>query len=488
MAYKWRVLIAVCFGSYLATMDFSVVNVALPTLGEQFDKSADVVVWVVLTASLVVTGLTLTAGRAGDIYGRKRIYVAGWVIFTIALLFAGFAQNIEQLLATRFVQAIGLSMAMANGNAIVTEAFPSNERGRALGLTGSVVGAGLMSGPVFGGFVLDAFDWQAIFLARVPLAIIVIIMAVVVIQESEGATGKQRRMDIPGALAMFVALSATLLAVNRGQSLGWTSPAILGLFALGATSFVIFIRIQQRSPAPVISLALFKVRSFAVGVGSLVLNFLGQAAAIFLMPFYLIVVRDFSTAKTGLIIAAIPAMMLLLSWGSGVIADRRGFRHQTTLGLAIVSLGLFSLATLQADTSTIMIMARLAVIGVGSAIFSAPNASEVLGSVPRSMLGTASASVATARNVGNATGVALASAILVSVATSAAGTTGVGTRDLPAEALLDGIQWAFFVAAAVSTLAIAASFFGRQGARVEAGKTEERQPAAGRVAEEPTDG
>lgn len=488
MAYKWRVLIAICFGSYLATMDFSVVNVALPTLSEEFDKSADIVVWTVLTASLVVTGLTLTAGRAGDIYGRKRVYVAGWVIFTVALLFAGLAQNIEQLLVTRFVQAVGLSMAMANGNAIVTEAFPDNERGRALGLTGSVVGAGLMSGPVFGGFVLGVFDWQAIFLARVPLSIIAIVMAVVVIKESEGATGVQRRMDIPGALAMFFALSAMLLAVNRGQTLGWTSPAILGLFAFGVAAFALFLRIQQRSPAPVISLALFKVRSFAVGVGSLVLNFLGQASAIFLLPFYLIVVRDFSTAKTGLIIATIPAMMLMLSWVSGMISDRRGFRHQTTLGVAIVSLGLFSLSTLEADTPTLMIMARLAVIGIGSAIFMSPNASDVLGSVPRSMLGTASASVATARNVGNATGVALASAILVSVATSAAGTSGVGTRELPPEALLEGIQWAFRIAAAVSTLAIVASFFGRQGVRADASGQEERRPATMHVAEEPTDG
>jgi EmrB/QacA subfamily drug resistance transporter len=488
MAYKWRVLIAIAFGSYLATMDFSVVNVALPSLSEEFDKSANVVVWAVLAASLVVTGLTLTAGRAGDIYGRRKIYVSGWVIFTIALLFAGFAQNIEQLLATRVVQAVGLSMAMANGNAIVTEAFPDHERGRALGLTGSVVGAGLMSGPVFGGFILGAFDWQAIFLLRVPFSIIAIVMALAFVRESEGAVGEQRRMDISGALAMFVALSSTLLAVNRGQTLGWSSPVILGLFAIGAVTFALFLRIQQRSPAPVISLALFKVRSFAVGVGSLVLNFLGQASAIFLMPFYLIVVRDFSTAKTGLVIASIPAMMLMLSWFSGMISDRRGFRHQTTLGVAIVSIGLFSLSTLESDTATVMIVARLAIIGIGSAIFMSPNSSDVLGSVPRTMLGTASASVATARNVGNATGVALASAILVSVAASTAGTTGVGTRELPPEALLDGIQWAFRIAAAVSTLAIVASFFGRQGEPSDAYRPEEQRPATMHVAEEPTDG
>jgi len=150
MAYKWRCLIAVCFGTFMATMDFSIVNVALPTLSREFDRSPDTVVWATLISSLVVTGITLTAGRVGDLYGRKRVYITGWMIFTVGMAIAGFAQTIEQLIAFRFFQAIGVSLAMANGNAIVTDAFPPEERGQALGTTGSVVGAGLMSGPIIG--------------------------------------------------------------------------------------------------------------------------------------------------------------------------------------------------------------------------------------------------------------------------------------------------------------------------------------------------
>lgn len=221
MAYKWRCLIAVAFGTFMATMDFSIVNVALPTLSREFDRSPDTVVWATLISSLVVTGLTLTAGRVGDLYGRKRVYITGWVIFTIGMAVASFAQTIEQLVAYRFLQAIGVSLAMANGNAIVTEAFPPEERGQALGTTGSVVGAGLMSGPIIGGLLLGLFGWQSIFYLRVPIGIIAMTLAFLFIRPSEPLpAGVSRKLDIPGAVALFAALSSALLAVNRGQSWG----------------------------------------------------------------------------------------------------------------------------------------------------------------------------------------------------------------------------------------------------------------------------
>lgn len=461
-SYKWQALFAVCFGTYMATMDFSIVNVALPTLADEFDRRPDTVVWATLSASLVVTGLTLTAGRTGDLYGRKRIYIAGWVIFTIGMALAGLAQDIGQLIALRIFQSVGMALAIANGNAIVTDAFPDNERGRAIGMVGSVVGAGLMSGPIFGGLILGVLGWQAIFYLRVPIGLAAMLMAFFFIRDSGGEASDQRRLDIPGAIAIFLALGSTLLAVNRGQIWGWTSPAILGLLFVGAASFIAFVRIESRAPAPVVSLALFKVRAFAVGVLSLVTNFLGQSAAIFLMPFYLISVLGYGTARTGLVIATIPAMMLLLSSYSGYLADRFAFRHQTTIGLAIVVVGLLSLATLRIDEPMGLIMARLAIVGIGSSIFMSPNSSGILGSVPRSKLGVASASVATARNIGNAAGLALTSAVLVGVASSSAGVSGVDARDLPPGALLDGVRTAFFVAACASSLAVVASFIGHR--------------------------
>src|SRR5688572_6318641 len=261
MPYKWRALLAVAFGTYMATMDFSIVNVALPTLSREFDQPADVVVWATLASSLAVTGLTLTAGRAGDLFGRKRVYITGWVIFTIGMAIASLAQSIEQLIALRLFQAVGVSLALANGNAIVTSAFPDNERGKALGITGGVVGAGLMSGPILGGFILHFFDWPALFYLRVPIGLIAMTMAFLLIRETDRAPAGARRFDIPGAIAIFFSLSSALLAVNRGRELGWSSPAVLGLFAISAVALFFVVRIESRVESPVLSLDLFKARS-----------------------------------------------------------------------------------------------------------------------------------------------------------------------------------------------------------------------------------
>jgi len=467
MDYKWRCLIAVCFGSYMATMDFSMVNVALPTLSREFDQPPDTVVWAALTSSLVVTGLTLTAGRIGDLFGRKRIYLLGWTVFTIGLLAGGFTNSIGQLIGTRIVQAVGVSMAIANANALVTHAFPDEERGRALGMTGAVVGAGLASGPIFGGLILGAADWHWIFFARVPIGLVALTMGYLLIHETPGAAKGERKIDVPGALAIFFTLSTTLAAVNRGSSLGWTSLPVLGGFAIGIGALAAFLLIESRSVAPVVSLALFKMRTFSVSVAALVLNFAGQSAVTFLMPFYLINVRGYSTGQSGAVLATVPAMMLLLSPFSGSFADRHQLKHQTTLGSGLVTVGLLLLATIDASTPVPLIVLRLALIGIGTSIFASPNSSQIMGSVPRAMLGTASASVATSRNIGNATGLAIASAVLVAVASHVSGISGVRADRMPAEALLDGVRVSFLVAAAVSSLSVVAQVvFPRSAARL----------------------
>ena len=452
---RWRTLIAVCFGTYAATMDFSIVNVALPTFSREFDRSPDTVVWAVLGSSLVVTGLTLTAGRAGDLYGRKRIYLAGWVILTVGMAGASFSQSIEQVIAWRLFQAVGVSLAIANANAIITAAFPDHERGRALGTAQSVVGAGLMSGPIIGGFILGILDWRAIFYARVPVGLLAITMGVLEIREAVSERPADRKMDLLGALLLFATIAGGLTAINRGQSWGWTSPVILGLGVASLVTFVAFLWVETRTASPVIALALFRVRSFAASLSSLMLNFVGQASVIFLMPFYLLEVRDYSAVETGLVLAMVPLMLALLAPISGLLYDRSGWPHQATVGVVLVSLGLASLATIEADTPIVLVLARLGLVGLGSALFNPANTSMIMGSVPRSSLGTASAAVATFRNFGNSAGLAVASAVLVAVAGGAA---GVSASDLPEADLLRGIRAAFLAAALLSVFAIFASF------------------------------
>ncbi|MCA9851045.1 MAG: MFS transporter, partial [Dehalococcoidia bacterium] len=261
------------FGTFMATMDFSIVNVALPSFSDEFDRSPDTVVWATLGSSLVVTGLTLTAGRAGDLYGRKRVYLAGWAILTLALTAASFAQSLEQVIALRLVQAVGVSLAIANANAIVTDAFPDSERGRALGTITSIVGAGLMSGPILGGFILEIADWRAIFYARIPVGILAIVMGILEIHEEPREREASRKLDLPGAVLLFTALTSMLVSVNRGQSWGWTSPVIIGLAVGGVALLVVFLRVEARVASPILSLTLFRMRTFASSIASLMLNF-----------------------------------------------------------------------------------------------------------------------------------------------------------------------------------------------------------------------
>ncbi|MGD9890653.1 MAG: MFS transporter [Dehalococcoidia bacterium] len=485
MQTKWRVLVAIAFGTYVATMDFSIVNIALPTLSREFDASPDTVIWATLIFSLTATSLTLTAGRVGDLFGRRRVYLTGWIIFTIGMAGVGFTQSIGQLITLRAVQAIGMSMVVANGTAIVVDAFPASERGRALGGTNAAVGAGLMSGPILGGVILSLLDWRAIFYLRVPLGIAVFLMVLLVVRErSSIAAG--RRMDIAGALTLFGALGGTILAMNRGVAWGWTSPAILGLFAIGVISLVAFIRIEGRSPGPIISLALFRIRTFSLSALSLMLNFVGQSAVTFLMPFYLIQVLDYSTAHAGLVIVTIPVLMLALAPLSGYVADRFGFRYQQALGSALVTLGLLSLTTLAADTPMAAIMARMALIGLGSAIFQSPNSSAIMGSVPPQQLGTASASVATSRNIGNATGLALMGTIVVAVASSHLGSSAVSTDQIPSDVLLDGIRAGFLAGGAISVLAVVAAALPTGQPRMESNDAAHAAPAIQQSAS-PTD-
>ena len=461
MQYKWQVLITVGVGTYLMTMDSSIVNIALPTFARVFHTSPNTALWVSLAFILTTTGLTLTLGRLGDLFGRKRMYVAGFAIFTAGLALAGLAQDLAQLIAVRIFQGCGSAMVLANGTAIITAAFPSHERGRAIGTNSAVVGAGLMSGPVIGGFLLESLDWRALFYVRIPLGLAALLAGWWVVRETGPAHAGERRLDIPGALTLVVALSGFLLAVNRGQAWGWISPAILGLFAVAAATLAAFVLIEARSPSPIVSFTLFRDRLLAASLLSQVLNFVAQSAVSLLMPFYLIRVLGYSPARAGLVLISVPLLMLVLSPFAGALSDRVGSRLLATAGVVLVSLGLLLLATLGRHSSAVLVMARLMLVGAGSALFGPPNNSTIMGRVPPSMLGTGAATIATGRNVGNAAGLAMAGAVFTAVAAAHAGVSAGAARadTLPPDAVLAGVRAAFAVSTVISFTAVTASFF-----------------------------
>jgi EmrB/QacA subfamily drug resistance transporter len=369
--------------------------------------------WVSVAYLLVSVGLMLTLGRIGDTFGRKRVYILGFTVFTLGLVLCSLSQSIVQLILARVVQAIGSAMIVAISTAIVTAAFPNEERGKALGILGGVVSSGLLSGPVLGGLILDALDWRAIFYIRVPVGIIGIIMAFILLKEQKD-TETGLKFDLGGAATLFGGLSCLLLFFNFGGRLGFTSPLAIILVVSTVALLALFIVFERRALQPIVDLNLFRNRLFAAGNISLIIMFVAISANTFLMPFFLIDGLGHSASRTGLIFATISFTALIIGPVSGWLSDKVGSRILCTVGIALICSALFLLSRLSIESSEVDVIIRLVIQGVGSGMFSSPNNSSIMGSVPREKLSTGSAMIGTVRQIGMSCGIAIAGTIFTS--------------------------------------------------------------------------
>ncbi|MDD4876974.1 MAG: MFS transporter [Dehalococcoidales bacterium] len=410
MAYKWIVVMVVATGTIMTTMDVGIIRIALPHLSDVFQVDPNTILWLTLVYLLIGTGLMLSFGQIGDTFGRKKLYTAGLIIFSVGLGLSALAQNFTQLMIFRVFQSVGAAMILANGNAIITASFPAEERGKALGVIGAVVGTGLLAGPALGGILIDIFDWRAIFYLRLPIGIIGAIMAWILIKETP-VPKNSIKFDFIGAVTIFITMACLLLFVNQGQSLGWTSPFVIILGLVCVISFIIFIFVEKRVSRPVVDLTLFRIRLLRVASASHIINFIGSASSNFLLPFFLIQGLNLSSSKSGLILVTIPAVFIIIAPLAGRLSDKIGTRFLCTFGLTLTSFGVFLLMGMGDDVSTINIIWRLFILGIGMALFDSPNSSAIMGSVPLERLGTASAMVATLRQVGMSVGTAVAGTI-----------------------------------------------------------------------------
>lgn len=400
----------VATGTFMAPLDSSIVNIALPTIAGYFNASIVMIQWVVLSYLLTIGTLLLTFGRLGDLYGHKRIYVIGIAVFTVGSALCSLSWSIWALIGFRVAQALGAGMMMAIGAAIVTDVFPPQNRGKALGFVASSVSAGLLLGPALGGIITGFLKWQWIFYINIPIGILVFVVAFSVLKESR--PDSRSRFDGVGAFLAFVALMSILAALNRGTDWGWLSPLTLTAIISGLTAAVVFIFVESRVSHPMMDLDLFKNRIFLTGNFSSMVSYVAINTMVFIMPFYLIQGMGMGPAKAGLIMAALPALNVIIGPLSGSISDKIGTRLPAVVGMILMSVGLFGLRTLSLSDSALTIMARLMLIGIGSGIFQTPNNSAVMGSVPKRQLGIAAGTISTMRNVGMMLGVAMSGTVL----------------------------------------------------------------------------
>lgn len=437
---RWLVLVTVGIGTFMSALDGSVVNTLLPVLSDALDTSIPGIEWVTTIYLLVISGLLLSVGRAGDLFGHKRLFLAGFTLFVIGSALCGLANSAHMLVALRVIQALGAAMLMATSPALLTQSFPASQRGRALGAQGTFTYLGLTVGPSLGGWLAQTFGWRSVFYINVPVGLAAIALAVYSIADDHVAEAEER-FDFPGATVFTAGLVALMVALNQGHAWGWASPLTLGVLAGALVLLIVFVRLEQVRPAPMLDLSLFRSRTFSASATSALLNYACVYAVTFVLPFLLIQGRGLGTARAGLVLTAQPIVMAIVAPISGTLSDRIGSRGLATAGMVLLAAGLAALGALVARGALAELTAALALVGLGVGIFVSPNNSALMGAAPRNRQGIASGVLATSRNVGMVLGVGFAGAIFTTVATHASS---------PASGLVAGIRASLLAAAGVA--------------------------------------
>jgi EmrB/QacA subfamily drug resistance transporter len=419
MAKKWWILTAVACGSFMATLDSSIVNIALPTLTVQLSASLTQVKWVVIIYLLTITCFLLPFGRISDQFGRKRIFQTGFWVFTLGSILCSFAPSLSWLVAARMVQGLGAAMLMANGPAIITANFPSNERGGALGTLSMVVSAGLISGPSLGGILITAWGWKSIFLVNVPIGFVGIYLVQYFLKEDLGPLAKPR-FDWLGAILQCTLLISIIVLFDPpaislfGSASHPISRVPLIFFTLGIGA--IFVKVESKVPGPLLDLSLLKIRTFWTGNLATLLTFISFSTVTVLMPFFLEQIMAYPTHLAGAYMTSIPLTLLVVAPISGRLSDRLGSRGLSAAGSLVGALTLLTMAGifglgLNSGSSHGMIIFTLCAVGLSIGLFQSPNNNAIMGSVPLSKLGVASALLATVRNLGLVVGTGIATGV-----------------------------------------------------------------------------
>jgi len=385
MDYKWVALSVTTVGSFMSSLDSTIVVVGLPTILEKLHASIVHGVWIITGYTLMTTILLVVLGRLADLYGRVKLYNLGFAIFTIGSLLCAISSNGEQLIIFRFLQGSGAALLMANSVAIISDAFPPGELGMGLGTSMMAVNLGAIVGYSLGGVMIQYFGWQSIFLINVPIGIFGTIWGYLKLKEvSVRPVGE--KFDYAGSILYCVGLTIILLALTIGNP---TSYRNIGILIAGLAIFVSVIFVELRQKHPTLDLQLFKIRLFAAGNLAGFLNSLAFNCGPFLRSLYLQLILGYSAVKTGVILIPMEVVVFILSPIAGRIADKHGSRVLSSVGLALNAAALIWFSTLTATSSYMAVLVSLLLFGFGRALFIAPNTSSVMGSVPHDKHGVA---------------------------------------------------------------------------------------------------
>jgi EmrB/QacA subfamily drug resistance transporter len=409
---KWWVLVAMVFGLFMPVLDNLVVNVALPTIQEKLGTGVSGLQWIVDAYTLTFASFMLTGGALGDIYGRKRFFMAGLFVFTLGSLLGGLSQTTGQLVGFRAIQGLGAAMLLPGSLSIITATFSGKERGAAIGIWAAVSGLAIAIGPVVGGFLVEHVSWQSIFFVNVPVGLLGLTLTYFIVRESKDPS-TTRRLDPPGLVTGTAGLFFLVYALIEGNAKGWTDSLILGAFALSAVLLAVFFYVESHRESPMLPLRFFKIPTFAAANVVAAAVFFAMFGSVFFLSLYLQNVRGYSPVGAGLRLFAFSAVILFIAPISGRLSDRYGSRWFMTVGPLLAATGLGLLLRTQVDSSYItVLLPAFIVLAAGMAMTMTPMTAAVMGSVETRHAGVASAATNTSREIGGVFGIALLGAVV----------------------------------------------------------------------------
>jgi EmrB/QacA subfamily drug resistance transporter len=407
--YKWWALSCTSLGMLLATINSGTLIIALPDLERSLHTSLLELVWVILVYMIASTVLVLSAGRLSDQFGRKQAYIFGFLVFAAASLGAGFSSNGTEVIIWRVIQGIGGAFLFANSAAIVTDAFPKEELGVAMGTNTMVAAIGLVIGPVLGGALVD-ISWHWVFWFNVPFALIGCAWAWSILREISGRS-EDTSFDYAGTITFLIGLTGLVYGVSRGGIEGWGPAAIIAL-VVAAVFLPLFWVVESRNPHPMLDLSIFNSRLFTLASVAAFLNGLARFALTFVFVFYFQGVQGDTPLLAGVKLAPLALGMLIASPLAGIYADRQGSRALASVGMAVTALGLGLMTTLGRDTSYLYPAVFQLIVGIGSGMFNSPNTAAMMGAVAPHRRGIASGARVLVQNTGAVLSIALVMALV----------------------------------------------------------------------------
>jgi EmrB/QacA subfamily drug resistance transporter len=430
---RWWALVAVSLATFMTYLDNNVTNVAIPTIQRNLHLSVSGLEWVVSSYLLTLAGLLLVGGRVADVYGRRRTFLVGLSLFTASSLAAGLAGSGTVLIASRAVQGVGAALLMPTTLAIIMATFTDpKERNKAIGIWTAIGAMALGLGPVIGGLISQHIRWGWIFLINVPVGVVTFALAVWFMRESK-ASSAVRRLDIPGLITSAAALFALTYALIEGGDKGWTSAPILSAFAVAAVALTVFLIIEARSEYPMVDLAIFRIRQFSGGTGTMMIWAFGILGIYFFTSLYLQNTLGFSPTKAGLAFVPMALSLAVFAGIAPVVASRIGEHRAIALGMAMMVAGLILFARLGEHVSYTGLLPGFIVFGAGAGLMNVPLTNAVLHATPQARAGIASALLNASREVAGLLGITIIGAVLRSRDSAA-----LRAGSSPAHAYVDG--------------------------------------------------